>query len=162
MALISLLAVSAIIFWCVELLPGDAASASSAATRRRSPWRCCAAASQPLRGRARHAGSALLSGDLGRPSSLTVVLDYISSRIANTALLSGFALLLYIPVSIALGVITAIYRGKMIDHAISAVVIVFMCLPEFVIGILLISIFAIKLAWLPPLALIGQAQISGN
>lgn len=115
MALISLLAVSAIIFWCVELLPGDAAerilgrnaTPESLALLREKLHLNLSAGERYLRWL-----SALLSGDLG--TSIVAdrpVLDYISSRIANTALLSGFALLLYIPVSIALGVITAIYRG---------------------------------------------------
>ncbi|PSJ65157.1 ABC transporter permease [Kumtagia ephedrae] len=166
MALISLLAVSAIIFWCVELLPGDAAerilgrnaTPESLALLRETLNLHLSAPERYLTWL-----SNLLSGDFG--TSLVAdrpVLDYIASRIANTALLSGFALILYIPISIALGVITAINRGRMADHAISVVVLIFMCLPEFVIGILLISIFAIKLAWLPPLALIGQANGFGD
>lgn len=166
MALVSLLAVSAIIFWCVELLPGDAAErilgrnatrASLALLRERLHL------DLPAAERYGRWLAALLSGDLG--TSLVAdrpVLGYIASRLANTALLSGFALILYIPVSIALGVITATRRGRPADHAISAIVLVFMCLPEFVIGILLISVFAIKLAWLPPLALLSQAQSFGQ
>jgi ABC-type dipeptide/oligopeptide/nickel transport systems, permease components len=166
MALLSLLAVSAIIFWCVELLPGDAAerilgrnATPESLALLREKLNLNLSAGERYFDWLR----SLLSGDFGvslvadRP-----VLDYISGRIANTALLSGFALLLYIPISIALGIITAIYRGKFADHAISVIVLIFMCLPEFVIGILLISIFAIKLAWLPPLALIGQANSFGE
>ena len=166
MAFISLLAVSAIIFWCVELLPGDAAerilgrnaTPESLALLREKLNLHLSAGERYL-----HWLASLLSGDFG--TSLVAdrpVLDYISGRIANTALLSGLALLVYIPVSITLGVITAIYRGKFADHTISVIVLVFMCLPEFVIGILLISIFAIKLGWLPPLALIGQAKGVGD
>ena len=166
MAFISLLAVSAIIFWCVELLPGDAAerilgrnaTPESLALLREKLHLDLSAGERYLRWLV-----SLLSGDFG--TSIVAdrpVLDYISGRIANTALLSGFALLLYIPVSITLGIITAIQRGRFADHAISVIVLVFMCLPEFVIGILLISIFAIKLGWLPPLALIGQAQSFGQ
>lgn len=166
MAVLSLLAVSIIIFWCVEFLPGDAAerilgrnaTPESLALLRAKLHLDLSGGQRYLRWLA-----ALLSGDLG--TSLVAdrpVGGYIASRIANTALLSGLALLLYIPVSIALGVTTALHRGRFMDHAISLVVLVFMCLPEFVIGILLISIFAIKLAWLPPLALIGQAQGIGQ
>lgn len=166
MAFISLLAVSAIIFWCVELLPGDAAerilgrnaTPESLELLREKLHLNLSAGERYFRWLA-----SLLSGDFG--TSIVAdrpVLDYISGRIANTALLSGFALLLYIPVSITLGIITAIQRGRFADHAISVIVLVFMCLPEFVIGILLISVFAIKLGWLPPLALIGQAQSFGQ
>lgn len=166
MALLSLLAVSAIIFWCVEFLPGD--TAERILGRNATPESLALLREKlhlDLSGGERYLRwlTALLSGDLG--TSLVAdrpVVDYIASRIANTALLSGFALLLYIPVSIALGVVTAIYRGRFADHAISMIVLIFMCLPEFVIGILLISVFAIKLAWLPPLALIGQAQSFGQ
>jgi len=166
MALISLLAVSAIIFWCVEMLPGDAAerilgrnATPEALSLLREKLHLDLSPGQ----RYIRWLSAFLSGDLG--TSLVAerpVADYIASRMANTALLSGLALLLYIPVSITLGVVTAMHRGKTVDHAISVVVLVLMCLPEFVIGILLISIFAIKLAWLPPLALIDQARSFGE
>lgn len=165
-ALVSLLAVSAIIFWCVDLLPGDAAErilGRNATPESLFLLREKLHLNLSSGERYIHWLTSLLSGDFG--SSLVAdrpVLDYISSRIANTALLSGFALLLYIPISIGLGVITAIYRGRFADHAISVIVLIFMCLPEFVIGILLIAIFAIKLAWLPPLALIGQAQSFGQ
>lgn len=166
MALLSLLAVSAIIFWCVELLPGD--TAERILGRNATPESLALLREKlhlDLSGGERYLRwlTSLLSGDFG--TSLVAdrpVLDYIASRIANTALLSGFALLLYIPISIGLGVITAIYRGRFADHAISVIVLIFMCLPEFVIGILLISVFAIKLAWLPPLALIGQARSFGQ
>lgn len=161
-ALVSLLAVSAIIFWCVELLPGDAAE--------RLLGRDATAASLAVMREKLHLNisgdgryliwlKSMLSGDFG--NSLIAdrpVVEYISSRIANTALLAGFTLLFYIPISLSLGVITAVYRNRFADHAISIIILIFMCLPEFVIGIVLISIFAIKLAWLPPLALIGQAQ----
>lgn len=166
MALVSLLAVSAIIFWCVELLPGDAAERILG--RNATPGSLALLREKlhlNLSGGQRYRLwlSALLRGDLG--TSIVAdrpVLGYIAGRIANTALLAGFALLLYIPISIALGVLTAIHRGRMADHAISTVVLIFMCLPEFVVGILLISVFAIKLAWLPPLALIGQARNFGE
>lgn len=162
MALLSLLAVSAVIFWCVEFLPGDAAERILG--RNATPESLTLLREKlhlNLSGGERYLRwlTALFSGDLG--TSLVAdrpVLEYIASRIANTALLSGLALLVYIPVSISLGVITAIHRGRFADHAISIIVLIFMCLPEFVIGILLISIFAIKLGWLPPLALIGQAK----
>ncbi len=166
LAALSLLAVSVIIFWCVEFLPGDAAERILG--RNATPESLALLRAKlhlDLSGGERYLRwlTALLSGDLG--TSLVAdrpVGSYIASRILNTALLSGIALLLYIPVSIALGVTTALYRGRFADHAISVIVLIFMCLPEFVIGILLISIFAIKLAWLPPLALISQAQTFGQ
>lgn len=166
LAALSLLAVSVIIFWCVEFLPGDAAE--RVLGRNATPESLALLRAKlhlDLSGGERYLRwlTALLSGDLG--TSLVAdrpVGSYIASRILNTALLSGIALLLYIPVSIALGVTTALYRGRLADHAISVIVLIFMCLPEFVIGILLISIFAIKLAWLPPLALISQAQTFGQ
>lgn len=161
-AVVSLFAVSVIIFWCVELLPGDAAE--------RLLGRDATAASLAIMREKLHlnlSGSeryfiwlkSLLAGDLGNSMVANrPVSEYIASRLANTALLAGVTLLIYIPVALALGVVTAVYRNRFADHAISVVILVFMCLPEFVIGIFLISIFAIKLGWLPPLALIGQAQ----
>ncbi len=58
--------------------------------------------------------------------------------------------------------LTAVKRGSAIDHVASVVVLIGMCVPEFVIGILLVVAFAVTLPWFPPLALIDQAKNFGD
>jgi peptide/nickel transport system permease protein len=162
LALVSLLAVSVIIFWCVEWLPGDTATrilgrdatAESLALLRQKLHLDLPASVRYLRWLI-----GALHGDLG--DSLVAdrpVLDYVWGRAANTLTLSAFVLALYIPLSIGLGLWTAVARGRMADHLVSVLVIFGMCVPEYVVGILLTMVFALALPWFPPLALIDQAR----
>ena len=73
----------------------------------------------------------------------------IMSRLRNSAMLGGVALLFYVPLGILLGVIAALKREKAADQAISAATMAFVGLPEFVTGILLIALFALRLDLLP-------------
>ena len=71
---------------------------------------------------------------------------------------SGFALVIYVPLSLILGIVTAVYRGRFFATVLSTLTLVGTSMPEFVVGILLLLVFAVKLKWFPPLALIDQAQ----
>jgi peptide/nickel transport system permease protein len=59
-----------------------------------------------------------------------------------------------IPLSLALGALSAVFAGKPIDHAISIGALAAIALPEFVIGSLLIGVFFVWLDVLPPVAII--------
>jgi len=66
-----------------------------------------------------------------------------------TLLLTGLALLLGWVLGLALGVVSALYHDRGIDRVITTVVLFFYSMPGFWIGLMLLSIFAIKLDWLP-------------
>jgi peptide/nickel transport system permease protein len=162
LALVSLLAVSVIIFWCVEWLPGDTATRilgrdatpESLAVLRQKLHLDLPASLRYLRWLA-----GVLRGDLGM--SLVAdrpVLGYVWGRAANTLTLAAFVLVLYIPLSLGLGLWTAVARGKAADHVVSILVILGMSVPEYVVGIFLIMVFALALPWFPPLALIDQVH----
>jgi peptide/nickel transport system permease protein len=161
-AAFSLLIVSAIIFWCVEWLPGDLASrmlGREATAEQIEVLRHKLHLDQPTTQRyMRWLGDAL-HGNLG--TSLAAdrpVFEYVWPRALNTLRLATLALLIYIPLSIALGLWTALSRGGPADNAISIAVIIGMCVPEYVVGIFLIVLLAVGLHWFPPLALVDQAQ----
>ncbi|MBV9633188.1 MAG: ABC transporter permease [Methylobacteriaceae bacterium] len=165
-ALVSLVIVSALIFWCVEWLPGDAASRILG--RDATPEVLALLRHKlhlDLPGPVRYLqwlGGAV-RGDFGTSLAANQpVLDYVWSRAANTTELAGFVLLLYTPLSIGLGIWTAVSRGRAVDHVASILVILGMCVPEFVVGIVLIVIFAMTLHWFPPLALIDRAHSIGS
>ena len=81
---------------------------------------------------------------LGRP-----VNEVIAERLPATlelAMISGlFALVL----GISLGVFTALRRDGIVSHFIMTASLIGVSLPTFLIGILLIWIFAVELGWLP-------------
>ncbi len=73
----------------------------------------------------------------------------IIERLPATLELSFVAGLFALVVGIALGVYTALRRGSWISHVFLAVSLIGVSLPTFLIGILLILVFAVLLGWLP-------------
>ena len=78
------------------------------------------------------------------------VIDLIKERYAATIELALAALLIAIIIAIPLGVVAGKNRGSWIDNLASVVALVGISLPGFVIGPLLVYVFAVKLDWLPP------------
>lgn len=162
LALVTLLAVSLIIFWSVEWLPGDAATRILG--RDANPERVAALRAElrldepPLERYGQWLGG-FVRGDWG--DSLVAqrpVTDYVLPRLENTLILAAFALALYVPLSLLLGIVTAVFRERRFTSLLSALVLVGTAIPEFVVGIFLLLVFAVALPWFPPLALIDRAD----
>jgi peptide/nickel transport system permease protein len=67
----------------------------------------------------------------------------------NSLYLGLFALLLIVPISVGLGVLAATHYGRPLDRIISISGLSLIALPEFVMGVTVSLIFAVKLRWLP-------------
>jgi peptide/nickel transport system permease protein len=80
--------------------------------------------------------------------------NLISQPLTNTLILAGLTIMLLIPLSILLGVISAKYAGRLPDQVISVLTLIFTSLPEFVVGSVLILIFFSALNLLPPITLV--------
>ena len=80
----------------------------------------------------------------GRP-----VADIIAERLPATLELALVSAILAVAVGIGLGVFTAIRRDGWAAHVIMTLSLVGVSLPTFLIGILLIYVFAVTLGWLP-------------
>jgi peptide/nickel transport system permease protein len=79
-----------------------------------------------------------------RPVSTLIV-----ERLPATLELSLVAALLALAAGIPMGVYTALRRGSFLSHFLLAVSLAGVSLPTFLIGILLILVFAVNLGWLP-------------
>jgi peptide/nickel transport system permease protein len=91
-----------------------------------------------------------IQGDWGMSlSSSTPVMELVFGRLRNSAMLAGVAFVMYVPAGILLGLIAALRKNRFVDHLISIVSLAFIGLPEFVTGVILIAVFAIKLRWFP-------------
>jgi ABC-type dipeptide/oligopeptide/nickel transport system permease component len=93
----------------------------------------------------------ILHGDLG--SSFRTdrpVIDLIVERYPATIELAIAAMLIAISIAIPLGVIAGKNRGTWIDNLLSVIALVGISLPSFVIGPMLVFLFAVKLGWLAP------------
>lgn len=162
-AVLSLLVVATIVFWAIEFLPGDAAQrilGREATPQALEALRQKLHLNDPALTRYLHWLGGLVRGDFGvslaagRP-----VLPYVVDRLANTLLLAAAALAVHIPLSIGLGLVAAgSRRDGPLDTSISVIVLLGMSVPEFVIGIWLVSWLATAWNLFPPLALIDQAR----
>lgn len=92
---------------------------------------------------------AILHGDLGtsfrtdRP-----VIELITERYPATIELAIVAMLIAVCIAIPLGVIAGKNSGTLTDNALSVIALVGISLPSFVIGPMLVYVFAVKLGWL--------------
>ncbi|HEY0246688.1 MAG TPA: ABC transporter permease [Gryllotalpicola sp.] len=77
------------------------------------------------------------------------VLDNILERLPATLLLAGTAMVLAYLVGIAIGVVAALRPYGRIDAASSVVGVLGISIPSFILGLLLIYVFALKLHILP-------------
>jgi peptide/nickel transport system permease protein len=93
----------------------------------------------------------VLHGDMGlsfrtdRP-----VVALILERYPATIELALAALLIAVVIAIPLGVVAGKNRGTLIDNLASVVALLGISLPSFVIGPMLVYVFAVKLGWLAP------------
>jgi len=92
----------------------------------------------------------IVQGDFGESFFFKKqVAELIRDRLEPTAALAVCTLLLAVAVAVPLGVVAAAMRGTWIDRAVMGFAVLGFSVPVFVIGYLLIYLFAIQLAWLP-------------
>jgi peptide/nickel transport system permease protein len=91
-----------------------------------------------------------VQGDFGQSFKYRrSVSELIADRLPATLELSFAAALLALLVGIPMGVYTALRRNTWLSHTLMALSLIGVSLPTFLIGILLILVFAVTLGWLP-------------
>lgn len=94
--------------------------------------------------------SAALHGDLGRSiQSDATVTSTIGSALPITATLAVYTMVLVLLIGIPLGMLAGITKRRFLDRSISAFAAIGLSAPGFVIGIVLIYVFGVKLGWFP-------------
>jgi peptide/nickel transport system permease protein len=94
--------------------------------------------------------SGLLHGDLGTSTQFNLpVSSLLIPALGRSLKLAALAFVIVVPLSIFGGVLAALYRGRAVDRSISVTGLSLTSVPEFVSGVVLITIFAIGLHWLP-------------
>ncbi|MGI5129924.1 ABC transporter permease [Pseudonocardia sp. CA-107938] len=167
-AVATLVVVSILIFLATSALPGDVADIVLG--RGASPERLAAlqhqlGLDQPLVVRYLGWLGGVLRGDLGNSAVALAqsapdpsISSMIGGPLLNSVVLATIAMLLLIPLSLGLGVYSATHEGRPADQISSYVWLVFGCLPEFVLGTLLIVVFSRQLGLFPPIALLRPGQ----
>lgn len=92
-----------------------------------------------------------VSGQWGNSPSYqnTPIASLIPNSLFNSLVLAAAALIVIVPISIAFGTLAALRQDRLTDRIISITGLSLMAIPEFVSGIILLSIFGIWLHWLP-------------
>jgi peptide/nickel transport system permease protein len=153
LALVTLVLVSIIVFAVAEILPGDVGRTilgPFASNEQVARLNHELGNDRALPVRYGDWVSGFVTGDWGRSALLnTPVRPLVLDRLGNSLVLGLFALVLIVPVSIAFGVLAALHHGKALDRFISVSGLSLIALPEFVAGVILLVVFAVKLGWFP-------------
>jgi peptide/nickel transport system permease protein len=148
-----LLVVGVIVFLILRLTPGDPAAViagNSATNEDIERIRAQLGLTKPILTQFWIWSSGVLQGDLGfsffqnKP-----VIELIGQRIEPTLSLAVGTLLLAVVVAVPLGTLAAWRMGGWLDRLLSGFSVAGFSIPVFVIGYVLIYIFAIQLQWLP-------------
>src|SRR5262245_4292833 len=92
----------------------------------------------------------LLRGDLGVSLYTTrPIVDDLASRLPATIELTLVAMVVSIVVGIPLGVVSALWRNSVLDHALRIVTVSGLAIASFWLGIMLQLLFAMRLGWTP-------------
>jgi peptide/nickel transport system permease protein len=93
---------------------------------------------------------AIARGELGRSMrDGRAAIELVAERIPATLVLTLPALLLKLGIGIPAGIFAALHRGSVIDRAVMAAAVAGFTVPSFVLGLVLVLIFAVQLGWLP-------------
>ncbi|MGW7537010.1 ABC transporter permease [Amycolatopsis sp. NPDC054798] len=145
-SLVVLWLVSLLVFVATLLLPGDPARAILG--QQATPERIAALQHQlhldePVWQRYLSWLGGLFTGDLGTSTSTQgPVTTLLADRVSASLVLLVLAAVIATPLGLALGTWSAMRRGRASDQVVSGISLVIAALPEFVIGVALIVLFA--------------------
>lgn len=142
-----------VLFFLFQLVPGDPAlliAGPMASPEEIAAIRHMLGLDQPVWLQYWDRISGLAVGDFGY--SLTFKgspLPQVLARLPATLWLTAVSVALTIVIGIPAGVLSALERGRFLDNLISVVVVGFLAVPNFCIGLLLIATLSVQLGWLP-------------
>ena len=92
----------------------------------------------------------LFQGDMGRSYlQKTDVSTLIMARLPASLLLMAAGIAAELLIGLAMGVIAALWRGRAVDNGLMMTSFVTVSAPQFVVALLLLYVFAVKLGWFP-------------
>jgi peptide/nickel transport system permease protein len=156
LGILTLFAVSILIFGATEILPGDVASAvlgQGATKETLAAYRLELGLDRPAMVRYWEWFTGAIQGDFGvAMTNKREILPELMKKFKNTLFLAGTAALIAVPLSVGLGILAAINEGKWQDKLANIVSLATISVPEFFIAYILILVFAVQLHWFPSLS----------
>ncbi len=166
LAVVTLVTVSALIFAFAEILPGDIAArvlGRETTEEQRQLFRERLNLDRPFYERYGTWLKGSLQGDLGRSfvnGQPTRVL--VEERAKNTFSLAAYAFVLYVPATLLLATVAALFHNRVPDSVISILTLASLSLPEFVLGTALMFVFAVTLPLFPALSFTDPSMSFGE
>jgi peptide/nickel transport system permease protein len=162
LSLLTFLLVSIIIFAIIEVLPGDVASrilGRDATPEALAVLREKFQLNDPAITRYLRWLGGILQGDFGSAlTSSRPISEIVAPRLFNTLMLSIYAFLIYIPLSLIPALIQASRRDQRIDHVISIINLIFLSIPDFLLGTLLLVAFSVAIPLLPAVSMVDEGS----
>ena len=145
--------VSVVIFLIIHLTPGDPAAVmlgDQADPEAIAALREALGLNDPLPVQYLRWLGGVLQGDLGQSLySDESMVSMLLGHLGPTLSLTVFALAISLIVAVPLGILAARKRGALADNAISVFSMIGISMPSFLLGLLLMLVFAVTLRWLP-------------
>ena len=165
-AVLTLLAVSVVVFTITSLLPGDAAQAllgQESTPELLAALRQKFGLDQPAHVRYLHWLGGLLVGNPGNALANGLpVAQLIGSRLPNSLVLAAAAAAVSVPLALTIGITTAMVRGSLYDRIVNVATVWVVSVPEFLIATVAVLVFAVKLRWLSALSRIDDVVTFGD
>lgn len=157
---LTLIAISLLIFVGVEALPGDLAEAilgQDATPETVQVFRAELKLDLPAHVRYFSWIGSFIQGDLGNSlANGRPIAEVIGWRFTNSLFLAGTTALFAIPLAIVLGLLAAIYRDSWFDRFISITTLSAISLPEFFVAYILIALFSVQIYLFPSISNIND------
>jgi len=148
-----LVLVTAGVFFLIHLTPGDpidAMMAESADPSVKAALSRQLGLDQPIHVQYLRWMGRVLHGDLGRSiRNNQPVIEDVGRRIRPSVELALLAILIALVVAFPLGILSAARRNTPVDGAGTTFALIGICMPNFLIALLLIFLFGVTLRWLP-------------
>ena len=148
-----LLVISFVVFMFIHMIPGDPARlvAGQDATKEDvAVVREQLGLDEPLLVQYGKYMKGLFTGDLG--SSIKngkTVTETIAPRLKPTIMLTFSSMIWAAIIGIAIGIIAAVFHGRILDYVGMIIAIAGISVPSFWLGLELIQLFSVSLGWLP-------------
>jgi peptide/nickel transport system permease protein len=153
LAIVQLAVLSILVFVLTALLPGDAADMRFTETltpEQVARMREQLGLDQPALERFTHWFGNVLTGDLGTSLiSGGPVLDIVKASVGATLVLTLATLAVVVPLAVALGILMGTRENGRLDRTITSITLALSAIPDFVIAVVLVGLFSLKLGWLP-------------
>lgn len=160
LGLLTLFAVSLIIFLGVELLPGDVAQqllGQGATPENIAALRVQLGLDKPPHIRYFDWLVNLTQGDFGTSlASKRSIAEMISVRFANTLFLASATAIISVPLAIIFGLLAALYRNGFYDRMVNVTTLTAISSPEFFVAYILILVFSVNLGWVPSISMVNM------